>query len=367
MAIKTFAWPPFSTVSTSPANGTPGAAAPTTATEVAGIDGGGVLRVFSTDVSGNQNVNVISSVLPSGASTSTIQTNGTQKTQVVDAAGNIQPSGDIAARAIKVDASATTQPVSGSVSILASGTALTQTSNALNVQIQNTSVPVRGNGVDGTAVTGNTLLVSGSDGTTQRNLLTDATGKLSVAVSSSALPTGAATETTLAALNTKVTAVNTGAVVVSSSVLPTGAATSAKQPALGTAGTASADVITVQGIATMTALKVDGSAVTQPVSIAATVTTAETTSSTSTVTSVASSATNVSLLASNASRKGAAFYNDSTQLCYLKLGTTASTTSYTLQIAAGSYYEIPSGKIYTGAIDGIWAAANGSMRITELT
>lgn len=61
-----------------------------------------------------------------------------------------------------------------------------------------------------------------------------------------------------------------------------GAATAAKQPALGTAGTASSDVITVQGIASMTALKVDlsgtaanstaikvdGSAVTQPVSIA---------------------------------------------------------------------------------------------------
>lgn len=53
--------------------------------------------------------------------------------------------------------------------------------------------------------------------------------------------------------------------------LPTGAATAAKQPALGTAGSASVDVITVQGIASMTALKVDGSAVTQPVSIAATV------------------------------------------------------------------------------------------------
>lgn len=48
--------------------------------------------------------------------------------------------------------------------------------------------------------------------------------------------------------------------------LPTGAATEAKQPALGTAGTASSDVITVQGIASMVALKVDGSAVTQPVS-----------------------------------------------------------------------------------------------------
>lgn len=49
--------------------------------------------------------------------------------------------------------------------------------------------------------------------------------------------------------------------------LPTGAATAAKQPALGTAGSASADVITVQGAASMTAVKVDGSAVTQPVSV----------------------------------------------------------------------------------------------------
>lgn len=52
---------------------------------------------------------------------------------------------------------------------------------------------------------------------------------------------------------------------VKASVLPTGAATAAKQPALGTAGTASADVITVQGKASMTPLVVDGSAVTQPV------------------------------------------------------------------------------------------------------
>jgi hypothetical protein len=70
---------------------------------------------------------------------------------------------------------------------------------------------------------------------------------------------GLATQTTLAALNTKVTAVNTGAVVVSSSALPSGAATAAKQPALGTAGTASTDVITVQGIANGTVIPVSGS------------------------------------------------------------------------------------------------------------
>lgn len=78
--------------------------------------------------------------------------------------------------------------------------------------------------------------------------------------------------TSLASIDGKITAVNTGAVVISSSALPSGASTAAKQPALGTAGTASADVITVQGIASMTALKVDGSAVTQPVSGTVTVT-----------------------------------------------------------------------------------------------
>lgn len=46
--------------------------------------------------------------------------------------------------------------------------------------------------------------------------------------------------------------------------LPTGAATAAKQPALGTAGTASTDVITVQGIASMTKLLVTPDSVALP-------------------------------------------------------------------------------------------------------
>lgn len=48
--------------------------------------------------------------------------------------------------------------------------------------------------------------------------------------------------------------------------LPTGASTAAKQPALGTAGSSSADVLTVQGITSMTALKVDGTGGTFPIS-----------------------------------------------------------------------------------------------------
>ena len=85
-----------------------------------------------------------------------------------------------------------------------------------------------------------------------------------VVVSSSALPTGAATESTLSTINGKITAVNTGAVVVSSSALPSGAATSANQT------TANSSLSSIDGKLTTTVngLKVDNSAVTQPVSAA---------------------------------------------------------------------------------------------------
>jgi hypothetical protein len=46
--------------------------------------------------------------------------------------------------------------------------------------------------------------------------------------------------------------VTISSVSVTSSVLPSGASTAAKQPALGTAGTASADVLSIQGVASMT-------------------------------------------------------------------------------------------------------------------
>lgn len=54
-------------------------------------------------------------------------------------------------------------------------------------------------------------------------------------------------------------------ITVASLPLPTGASTVAKQPALGTAGTASADVISVQGIASMTPLLVNASGNAVPV------------------------------------------------------------------------------------------------------
>jgi hypothetical protein len=275
----------------------------------------------------------------------------------------------------------------------------------------------------------------------------------------------------LSSIDSKITVVNTGAVVVSSSVLPTGAATAAKQPALGTAGSASTDVITVQGIASgtaqpvsaaslplpsgastsakqpalgtagtpstdvltvqgatsMTALKTDGSGVTQPVSGTVAVSSISTSvtpgvaaanlgkaedaahasgdtgvfalgvrndgaatafasangdytpigtdnqgriyvvqkAPTATLSNVSTSTTNATLLASNTARIGAQIFNEASVVMYVKFGATASATSYTVQLATNTYYEVPAG--YTGQIDGILASGTGTARVTEET
>jgi hypothetical protein len=85
----------------------------------------------------------------------------------------------------------------------------------------------------------------------------------------------------------------------------------------------------------------------------------------SSVTNVAASTVNVTLLAANPARIGGAIYNDSVNVMYLKLGATASTTSYTVQLGRRDYYELPSG--YTGQVDALWSASAGTARITELT
>lgn len=88
-------------------------------------------------------------------------------------------------------------------------------------------------------------------------------------------------------------------------------------------------------------------------------------SGTSATSNVAQNAANVTLVAANANRIQAMIYNDALAVLFVKLGATASTTSYTVQLAAGGFMSINS---YTGIIDGIWAAAGvGAARVTELT
>jgi hypothetical protein len=100
--------------------------------------------------------------------------------------------------------------------------------------------------------------------------------------------------------------------------------------------------------------------------ITGTVTTKETRAASSAVTSVSDTASSTTLLAANANRLGAAVYNDSTVDLYLKLGTTASLTSFTVKMIPGAYYEVPFS--FTGEISGIWASdASGAARVTELS
>jgi hypothetical protein len=120
--------------------------------------------------------------------------------------------------AVKTDASATTQPVSAASLPLPTGAATAAKQPAL-----------------GTAGSASADVISVQGEASMTALKTDGSG-VTQPVSAASLP------------------------------LPTGASTAAKHPALGTAGSASADVISVQGVASMTALKVDGSGVTQPVS-----------------------------------------------------------------------------------------------------
>lgn len=246
----------------------------------------------------NLHVQVDASALPTGAATSALQTTANTSLSSIDT---------------KLTSPLTTKISNGTITaeIKPLGT---QVANADNGIVTNSVIHGLSSGGGGSYI----------------DVKVNPSGALTVeaSVTSSTLPTGAATETTLSALNTKV---------------PSN--------------------LTV----TSTRLLVDGSGVTQPVSVAATLTTNEAAASTATLTNVTSSASSTSILASNSSRKGMLLYNDSTSSLYLKFGTTASTTSFTVLIPPAGYYEMPGPKIYSGAIDGIWSSANGAARVTELS
>lgn len=190
---------------------------------------------------------------------------------------------------------------------------------------------------------------------------------------------GVATETTLAAILTELGAkLEAGQAVAldAASLAALETISAAQSGAWTVTANAGSGTFSVSGPLTDTQLRATAVPVsgtfwqaTQPVS--GSVTANPTRPATPAQSSVAASASSVSLLAANASRLGATVYNDSASATlYVKLGTTASTTSFTVALppqvdGIGGYYEVPFG--YTGAVDGIWSAAVGSARITELT
>lgn len=93
-----------------------------------------------------------------------------------------------------------------------------------------------------------------------------------------------------------------------------------------------------------------------------------TASATAAQTNVAQNAANVQLLAANNARKDASIFNDSTANLFISFSGPASLTNFKVKIAAGGYWSMQPGAIFTGQINGIWDAAGaGAARVTELT
>lgn len=315
------------------------------------------------------------------------------------------------AGAIKVDNSAVTQPISGAVTVSSGSVTVSNASGASAVNIQDGGNSIT---VDGTvAVTNSNLDVALSTlathvdtgttipgkldtlhtdiGTTLHtdlnttisgkldtlhtdlattlhtditsaqsrklqdgsgNVITSTASALDINLKSStvAIATSGKQDTgnsSLSSIDGKITACNTGSVVITSGTVNVGNSSGGSAVNIQDGGNS----ITVDGAVT----------------VSGTATTTENRPSTTSVTAVASSSSNVTLLALNASRRHAMFFNDSTAILYIKLGTTATTTtSYTLQVPPKAFFELPV-PVYSGNIDGIWASANGNCLVTEIT
>mgnify|MGYP000636460424 CR=1 FL=1 len=182
------------------------------------------------------------------------------------------------------------------------------------------------------------ILFAGSDGSTARVVLLDGYNRI--------VTVGAGTAGSHDGGIFSVQGVVSGTpVIVSQS---TANNLNAKITGAGTAGSPDSGIVTVQGISAGFPINVLLKRAT-----------------TSTLNNVAGSTSSVTLLAQNSNRINASIFNDSSAILYVKLGTTASTSSFTIRLLPYSYWEIP--ESYTGIIDGIWSNSTGYARVDELT
>lgn len=114
----------------------------------------------------------------------------------------------------------------------------------------------------------------------------------------------------------------------------------------------------VLGMTTDRKLKISGSFSSAPI-----------TSTVSALTLTNDNASSVTVLASNSARLAFALYNDSASAVYIKLGATASATSFIKKMLPREIWTTADlGVNWTGIIDAIWETApGGQMRATELT
>lgn len=323
-----------------------------------------------TDNGGSLTIDAASLPLPTGAATSAKQpalgTAGTASTDVITVQGI---------------ASGTAQPISGTVTANA-GTNMSTASLALETGGNLAASKVDLDIIAG-AISSSKLSVKLADGddttlgtkTDAKNTATDTTSVSVISVlkqisaSSQTPPSRAVTnagtfvvQATLAAETTKVIGtVNQG----TSPWVNNTSQINGVTPLMGngTTGTGSQRV-TIASDNTAFSVKVQDGSGTALTSTAGSLNVVQQ-AATATLANVSGSASSVTLLSSNSARKGGSIYNDSTALLYVKFGSTASTTSFNVLLAASAYFEINAG--YTGRIDGIWASATGTARVNEIT
>jgi hypothetical protein len=90
--------------------------------------------------------------------------------------------------------------------------------------------------------------------------------------------------------------------------------------------------------------------------------------SNSVVTSIGQTISTVTLLASNGARKGAIIFNTaSNKFLFVKLGSGATISDYSVRLMPGVAYELEF-PAYTGIITGTWdGAGSGDAKVTELS
>lgn len=228
----------------------------TPSTSVSSIQGvaGGTAVPVSGSVSGSGNFTVV-------------QPTGTNLHVVVDS-GTVGVTGSVAVTGSFYQA---TQPVS-----IATAPALVASSAIIGKVGIDQTAPGTTNGVQvnaalpaGTNLLGKTGIDQTTDGTTNKVYVGNTVAGNVTQFGGSAVVTGvgnsgAGIPRVTVSSDSIINAIQSGAyniTNISGTIsLPTGASTAAKQPALGTAGASSADVLTVQGVASMTPLFVGGAA-----------------------------------------------------------------------------------------------------------
>lgn len=276
---------------------------------------------------------------------------------------------------LRVDGSGVTQPISAASLPLPTGastSALQTTGNSTLLTISGQLPTTLGQTTSANSLAvviasdQSTLTITGNVGVAQGSTTAGEIGPLSQGAVTTAAPTYTTATTnplslTVAgALRVDGSAV-TQPISAASLPLPTGAATAALQ----TSGNATLTAISGQLPTTLgqktsaNSFAVVISSDQSPIAVTSSL------SSTATITSVSNAITTGVLLAANSSRRGFIIFNDSLAVVFVAFTATASTTAFSVKLQPGAEYE--PGIDYTGVISGISSAAIGACRITEFT